>query len=241
MPAERCERYRQLAEVAALIGYHRLFAILGNLVDREEGWIEGRVGQLLARRLLAHFDLPVRVEGLERLEGLERYAVAANHQSYLDWAVLLAYFPVPLRFVAKKELLSLPAIGPFLRRRGIPIDRARGEDARAAIRRAVADGSPWPILIFPEGTRVRERGIRPFRPGGLSILFEAGLPVVPVCLRGTYEALPKDGKVIRRGQPLELRVGEPVDPADFPDTRAAVAEIEARVRALYGDGLPAAG
>ncbi len=223
----------QLGELLKIAGGYHLVKLAGNAIDREEGVLEQRVSQLLARRVLVQMRLGVEVSGAEKVRGLERYAVASTHASLLDWAVLLAHFPSPLRFIAKKELSRVPIIGDYLRLRGVLIDRKRGIDSRRAIAAAVADGRPWPILIFPEGTRSPDGSVGPFRPGGLRILGEAGLPVVPVAIAGTWEALPRGLGPIRTGRRLRMIIGEPLRPQDFPSLEDWMAELERRMRAAH--------
>jgi 1-acyl-sn-glycerol-3-phosphate acyltransferase len=231
--AEEWIRYRQLAQLIGLFGYHHLFRLGGSLVDPEEGVIDHRVGQLLARRTLARLDLPVVCSGLERIAELRNYAVISNHSSYLDWAVLLGYFPSPLRFVAKRELSRLPVVGGFLKHRGILIDRSRGKDAKTSIRQAIFDENQWPIMLFPEGTRSPNGELRPFKRGGLRLLVEAGLTVVPVCIRGTYEAFPRHARHIRSGSTLELQVLEPVNTERSTDPEHAIDRLESQIAAAY--------
>jgi 1-acyl-sn-glycerol-3-phosphate acyltransferase len=226
-------RIRQLSELLTLCGYYHLFKMAGNLIDGQDGVIEQRVSQLLARRLLRHLDLQVEVSGAERVSDLQRYCVVSTHASYVDWAVLLGYFPSPLRFIAKKELSKVPVIGSYLRLRGVLIDRSKGIDATQAIAAAVKDGQPWPILIFAEGTRSHDGTIRPFKTGGLRVLAEAGLSMVPVCILGTYDVFPRHARVIATGKPLRLLIGEPVRPGHFPSADLAMAEVERRVREAY--------
>jgi 1-acyl-sn-glycerol-3-phosphate acyltransferase len=227
---------RQIVPLAGICAGYHLVKLVGNTIDGEDGFIEHRVSQLLAQRLLRFLDLSVEVRGADRLAGLHRYCVACSHASYLDWAVLLAYFPSPLRFIAKKELVRMPVIGDYLRLRGVLIDRGKGQTARDAIAAAAHDGQPWPILIFPEGTRSRDGEVHPFKPGGLRLLVEAGRDLVPVYIGGTYDAFPRQSMAIRTGVPLRLVIGEPVRPADCATAEEAVAEVERRVRALRAAG-----
>jgi 1-acyl-sn-glycerol-3-phosphate acyltransferase len=227
------KRIRQMSELLALCGYYHLFKLGGNLIDGPEGVLEQRIGQLLARRLLRHLDLQVEVSGEKWVRDLQRYCVVSSHASHVDWAVLLGYFPSPLRFIAKKELARVPVIGSYLRLRGVLIDRSQGLDATQAIARAARDGQPWPILIFPEGTRSPDGTIRPFKTAGLRVLAEAGLSMVPVCILGTYEVFPRYARVIQTGRRLRLVIGEPVHPADYPSVSEAVAEVERRVREAF--------
>lgn len=230
---EEARRYRQLGSLFALFGYHHVFRWAGTVIDPEVGVVDHRVGQLLAQRTLNMLQMQVETEGLHRLEGLGRYAVASNHASYLDWALLLGYFPSPLRFVAKRELSRVPFVGGFLKKRGVLIDRRRGQDAKTALKQALADGQPWPIMLFPEGTRTPDGRLQPFKRGGLRILLEAGLPVVPVCLSGTYEAFPRHGRSIKTGARLTMQVLAPVEPRDYPDKELGIDAVESRIRAAY--------
>ncbi|MBI5479045.1 MAG: 1-acyl-sn-glycerol-3-phosphate acyltransferase [Deltaproteobacteria bacterium] len=233
---ENLSMVRQLVPLAGICAGYHMVKLVGNTIDAEDGFIEHRVSQLLAQRLLRHLDLSVEVRGADKVAGLHRYCVACSHASYLDWAVLLAYYPSPLRFVAKKELTRVPVIGDYLKLRGVLIDRRTGQTAKEAIAAAAYDGQPWPILIFPEGTRSPDGEIQPFKPGGLRLLAEAGRELVPACVAGTYAAFPRQARVIRTGVPLRLTIGEPVRPADFATADEAVAEVERRVRALRGAG-----
>jgi 1-acyl-sn-glycerol-3-phosphate acyltransferase len=232
---------RQVTELLGIAtGYH-LVKLVGNLIDGEEGVIEQRVGQLLARHVLRHLKMDLEVHGAEKVQGLERYAVASTHGSHLDWAVLLGHFPSPVRFIAKKELAGAPVIGNYLRLRGVLIDRKKGIDARRAIRNALADGQPWPILIFPEGTRSRDGTVGKFRVGGLKLLGEARLPVVPVAITGTFRALPRGSAMVRTGRRLRMVIGDPLRSGDFPSVEAWMGELERRLRAMHAEaskGLP---
>jgi fatty-acyl-CoA synthase len=65
------------------------------------------------------------------------------------------------------------------------------------------------LLIFPEGTFGREVGLRPFKLGAFRLACEAGVPVVPVALRGTRMAL-RDGTWLPRHSPVEVEVLPPI-------------------------------
>ena len=232
MHIEDLHRYWQISQLAAIAGCFHLVKVVGNVIDDEDGVIEHRVSQLVARRLLEHLEMEVRTAGLDHVPRFERHCVICNHASYLDWAVLLGYFPSPLRFIAKKELLGVPVIGSYLKRRAVMIDRSQGRDALSAIRDGAADDQPWPILLFPEGTRTPDGEMKPFKPGGIKVLAEAGLTMVPVGIWGTYEAFARHARVIKTGSRLRMIIAEPVRPADFGDDTAALAEeVARRIRA----------
>ena len=70
------------------------------------------------------------------------------------------------------------------------------------------------LLIYPEGTRSLNGELQPFKPGLGLLAYEAGVPVVPAHVSGTYEALPK-GKSLPRKSKVRVVFGEPVAPR-FP-------------------------
>jgi 1-acyl-sn-glycerol-3-phosphate acyltransferase len=230
----RLIRSLQIAELLSVAAYHHGFKVIGNVIDEPDGVIEQHISQLLGRRLLQRLGMRVTVSGLENIPRRGGYCVVSNHASYLDWAVLLGHFPVPLRFIAKRELLWMPVIGSYLRLRGVLIDRQRGVDAVAAIRAAASDDSPWPILIFPEGTRSRDGRMQPFKRKGLQVLAEQGMKLLPVCILGTYEAFSRHDRYIHRGGAITLSIGEAVDPAEG-GVDWALREVERRAREMAAE------
>lgn len=236
---DELRRWRQLVPVSGICAYYSTLNYICNTIDTD-GAIEYHISRRLGRRLIEHFEMDVEVRGLDKLEGLKRYAVCCNHASYLDWPLVLGWFPEPVRFIAKRELLSMPMIGRFLRRRGVLIDRSRGAGAATAIMRAAKADSPFPILIFPEGTRSRDGEVKPFKKGGLNVLARAKLKLLPVALVGTHEAFAREARYIRPKSKLTMIIDDPVDPTDHDTADAAIAELEQRVRRNFYGGKTSA-
>ncbi len=155
----------------------------------------------------------LRVEGLEHMANVRSSVVVANHASYLDGLVLVAALPPEFSFVAKVELQSGKLSGPFLRKIGSVFverfDRQQSvEDARR-IGELAQTGQT--LVYFPEGTFTRAPGLRPFRMGAFLAAVEAGLPVVPVAIRGTRSILRGEDKLPHRGN-IEVEIGAPIWP-----------------------------
>lgn len=109
---------------------------------------------------------------------------AAKHQSAWDTMMITRLLPDPA-IVLKKELLSIPFFGWYVRRHGaIAIDRKAGASALRQMlrdaRQAVEDGRD--IFVFPEGTRTAPGERRPYHSGVAALYRDLGLPVVPVAL-----------------------------------------------------------
>src|SRR5207249_4386962 len=97
----------------------------------------------------------------------------------------------------------------------------------------------WNLLIFPEGTRSREGGLGKLRPGAALIAQRHGIPIVPLRVTGTHEAMPPGQKWPRRTRAslsrrhrVEVHFGPPIWPG--PDEQRS--DVMARVRSyLEGD------
>jgi 1-acyl-sn-glycerol-3-phosphate acyltransferase len=172
----------------------------------------------------------LRADGRENLPAEGGFVLAANHISNLDpWALGLPLFPRRfLRFMAKSELYWWP-LGAFISACGAFRVR-RGEADQEAIATAVRlarEGHA--IAMFPEGTR-RRKGLRKTRQptwhsGAARIAIEAGVPLIPVGIRGTDE-LSRLGKLrIAYGPPLNV---EGLDPPEATERlRAEIHRLEA--------------
>lgn len=152
------------------------------------------------------------------------HLIAVKHQSMYETLdmVRIAHLPV---IVMKRELADIPLFGALTRRYGvIPVERSAGSKALrqmlAAGKSAVETGRP--VIIFPEGTRVRVGQTPPLRPGFAGLYRALGLPVVPIALDSGR--LWGRGLVHRPGI-VTVRVGEIIPPGLARD------EIETRVHA----------
>src|SRR5689334_5108031 len=177
-------------------------------------WVE--LNHWLIRNILA---INVRVEG-DVPAG--PHLIAVKHQSMLETLEMVRITNLPI-IVIKKELSDIPLFGWLTRRYGvIPVERSAGAKALRALveegKRATATGRP--VIIYPEGTRVRV-GETPHLRSGFAALYRAlGLSVVPVAVDSGH--LWGRG-IIHRSGTVTLRVGE-VIPAGLKR-----GEVEARV------------
>ena len=153
----------------------------------------------------------LRVEGLDRVDWTRPCVLVANHQSIIDICALFRAVPVPLRFVLKQEMAKVPFVGWYARRMGMVfIERGIARSAPRRLREAVArvrDGAT--LCAFPEGTRSRDGHVGPFKGGALQVAIEAGVPVVPVAIRGSGAVLPAAGFRVRPGT-IEVLFGDPI-------------------------------
>jgi 1-acyl-sn-glycerol-3-phosphate acyltransferase len=242
-------RLRWLAAVLAGLA----FGVRVNLVFwllAPAGWL---VAQLLpspaavwafchraARVLLGSAGVPLQVQGLEHLPGGRPCVVVCNHASYLDGLVLVAALPVPLAFVAKRELEAQAVAGRFLRRLGAEfVERFDAQRAVAdAQHMAAAVRQGRSLLVFPEGTFGPATGLGAFHLGGFLAAADAGVPVVPVTLTGTRRILPGGRWWPRRGA-LAVRIDEALEPPAATELFAAAVKLREAARSTIARRLDA--
>ncbi|HEY8374829.1 MAG TPA: lysophospholipid acyltransferase family protein [Nannocystis sp.] len=186
-----------------------------------------------ANHCIRRFGLwTIEIEGRERLLGDRPCVIVANHQSFGDIFVLYA-LRSHFKWVAKQSVFWVPFLGWMMAmadyvpiRRGDPRSR---DKMLARCRRHLRRGSP--ILIFPEGTRSPDGEIRPFRRGAFTLAVEAGVPIVPIVIDGTLDALPRGTWVFEteRVRPIRVRVLDPIAP---DATGGDVELLQTRVREL---------
>ena len=174
-------------------------------------------------RLLARLTgNQISVVGAEELPRDQAFVLASNHQSYLDSFVLAIAIPTPLRFVAKSELLKNVLVRFPLRRLGTLFAR------RFEVQQSLEDAARLvdvtrqgdSLAFFPEGTFHREAGLLPFHMGAFVAAAQAGIPVVPVAIRGTRSMLRDDSWRVYRGT-VRVLIGSPIQP-EGSDWKAAL-------------------
>lgn len=147
-----------------------------------------------ARFVINYIGLNLEVEGLDKIPK-ETCLFVANHQSNLDVPSLLSVVPMQLGFIAKIEMKNLPIISYWMKQiKCVFMDRENVREAVKSINEGIEylkEGNS--LLIFPEGTRSRGGEVKEFKKGSLKLGIKAGVPIVPVCVNGTYKSLEESG------------------------------------------------
>jgi 1-acyl-sn-glycerol-3-phosphate acyltransferase len=223
--------------------------------DLDVPWTRTRAASRLRELLICGVLGPLmdlytrrRVTGREYLDDLTGSAVfVANHNSHMDTPVILRALPGRWRrrtavaaatdyFYAKRR----NAVSASLVFGTVPLDRNSGAGVgprqTAHLARLIRDGGS--LLVFPEGTRSRDGRVGRLRSGAALLAAEHRLPVVPIYLSGTREAMPRGHHwmVFKAGRPgprhpLEICFGKPI----VPRAGEAPSEVMERVRLFLAE------
>ncbi|MGH8281521.1 MAG: lysophospholipid acyltransferase family protein, partial [Gammaproteobacteria bacterium] len=166
-----------------------------------------------ARILFRLAGIPLKVVGLEHLPASACF-LASNHATYLDGPLLTAALPPRFGFVIKREAMKTPLIGWLLVRLGSEfVERFDTKTALSDATRLIQLARDGVSLgVFPEGTFKPEPGLRAFHLGAFLAATRAGIPVVPVVIRGARDILPGETLRPRPGR-VEVELLAPIMPA----------------------------
>ena len=197
------------APLAALVGFTWTF-LSGNvtLLYRMFTW-GAKTGVRLA-------GVRVEVIGLDQIDSSRSYLFMTNHVSNLDPPIQIPRIPRRTSVMVKKELFKVPILGQAMRMGAlVPVDRGNREagiEAVTAAKAVIEQGLN--MTIYVEGKRSFDGTLLPFKKGPFSLALECGVPVVPMTIVGTHDAMPKGRFAIKPGL-VKMIFHPPIEPKDF--------------------------
>jgi len=163
------------------------------------------------------------------------YVVVSNHESFAD-ILLISHLPWEMKWLSKKEMFRIPVAGWLMYLAGdIQVDRGDRESAQRAMA-ACADylHHRVSVMIFPEGTRAVDGELGPFKDGAFRLAIETQVPILPLAVAGTKEALRKhDWRFGRADAEVHVMAPVPTEGLTLDD----VDELRERVRDLMSAQL----
>ncbi len=199
--------------------------------DRSKRFI-GWHPRLWARWILWSSGLSITIQGRENLQKGQQYIYMSNHASALDISLALATLPGTVVFMAKKELFRILFFGWSLRAAGyIPVDRSNIFKARQSVDRALKaiQAKAISLILYPEGTRTDDGRLLPFKRGVFHIALHSRLPLVPVAVRGSFEAMPPGARSLTP-TPIQVIIGQPIETNALTDKDGTALLKDARDR-----------
>ena len=184
-----------------------------------------------ARSGLSMNGSTIIVKGIENIPATGGVLFVANHQSNFDIPILIGFIPRDKGFIAKLELLKVPAFSRWMRYIGcVFIDRNDARQSLSAMAQAVErlkDGHS--LVVFPEGTRSKDGTVGQFKPGSLKLAMKARVPIVPVTISGSLNIMPKGRSVIKFAT-VEVIVSPPLILDELPEMDSN--DITKKVRSI---------
>jgi len=178
----------------------------------------------------------VAVRGRHHIDKRQSYVIVSNHLSHYDIFVLYGWLGIDFKWVMKKELRSLPALGAACEKMGhIYIDRSNRETAIASLEEAkkgIVNGTS--VLFFPEGTRSASGKMGEFKKGAFVMALDLGIPILPITILHTDKILPPRTMDLFPGR-ASMVVHEPIDVAEYGTER--LGDLMAAVREVIQTGL----
>ena len=155
----------------------------------------------------------VLFHGLENLKKVEKFFIASAHQSMFETFVLQVPLNFPV-FILKKELLKIPLFGWYLKKIG-SIEIVRETTTRENLNffdkiKNTIEKKNRPLLIFPQGTRVKFNERTPFKKGVGRIYDSLNLPCIPIALN-SGKIWPKNSFMKYPGD-IHVSFLEPIEP-----------------------------
>lgn len=143
----------------------------------------------------------------------------SNHEGNFDIPVMIQNLPQPFGFISKKEVEKIPFLSAWMEEMNcIYLDRSN----RRASLQMIKDGinklkEQHSLLIFPEGSRSKGRGIQEFKAGSFKLAKSAKVKIIPVAVYGTSKIM--EANESNRMIPGEVFVHilDPIEPSIFED------------------------
>ena len=137
----------------------------------------------------------IKILGKENIITNEKFFIASSHQSMFETFYLQTIFNSPV-FILKKELMLIPIFGWYLKKIG-SISVKRNKISRDNLGffyeiRKIINETHRPLIIFPQGTRVKSDERPPFKKGAGRIYEELKISCQPVAINSGY-VWPKKG------------------------------------------------
>lgn len=177
----------------------------------------------------------VHIEGREKIRHDATYVVVSNHQSMVD--ILLGYrLFFHFKWIAKAELFMVPFIGwNMLLNRYVFVRRGDRQSILDMMKKAESHlkrGNS--IFIYPEGTRSEDGTVYKFKSGAFTLAKRVGVPVLPIAISGSTNALPKGELFIRGKHYIRVKVMDeiPVEVVAETSARDLAAMVENEIRAF---------
>ena len=203
---------------------------------KERDILVNSVASKWAKDLLKVAGASVKVTGAENVPLDRTVLFVSNHQGSFDIPIMLGCIDKPKAFIAKVELLKMPIISTWMKQLNcVFLDR---NDPRQSLR-TMNEATEYlkkgySMVIFPEGTRSKGRTMGEFKAGSLRIGMKAGVPIIPVTIKGSFKLMEQNGSIIKPAE-VEVIISEPIETSEL--TKEQSSGLHEKVRSIIEANL----
>ena len=169
--------------------------------------------------------IPVKIEGLEKLNPDQSYVFISNHQGFFDIWLIYGYLGRNFKWMLKQELRKVPFVGTACKKaQHIYVERGNSAKMKQTYdfaRNILRSGMS--VCVFPEGTRTKTGRMGTFKKGAFLLAEDLQLPIVPMTINGSFQILPKGISFVHR-HPLTLTIHEPIPYDSSVDMKTIIDE-----------------
>ncbi|WP_421899957.1 lysophospholipid acyltransferase family protein [Maridesulfovibrio sp.] len=154
--------------------------------------------------------------------------IVANHESFFD-PYLVSFQPERNICMAVRNWpFKIPFYGFYMKLAGyINVETDDLDEIIKQSQHAVDQNAS--LMFFPEGTRSKDGNLNRFHSGPFHLAVRTGLPIVPLCITGTYNMLPR-GHMLIRPTKVHGRILDPIYPHQFQSTQSPHIELRRAVK-----------
>ncbi len=211
----RITSFARIIGILFSIALAAILSIPSTIIDRS-GYLGHTFAKMGGKLILFFAGLKVHCEGIENVDKTKIQVFAINHLSYFDVPMIYSILPVQVGWLAKKDLFRLPFLGWLMKaNRFIPVEEGEGRNVIKSLNEAVEKvKNGTRIIIFPEGTRSKSGELLPFKKLLFRLCLKTGVPIVPICIKGTNNALTPGSLLIRPGN-VYAKIGKEIDTGKY--------------------------
>ena len=170
-------------------------------------------GKIWSQLTCLVFLIPVKVIRNKKINDTTSYVFVANHQGAFDIFLIYGFLGRNFKWMMKKSLRNLPFVGRACQSAGhIFVDKTGPRKIHETIEQAfqvLQHGTS--LVVFPEGRRTFTGRMGTFKKGAYQLADELQLPVVPLTIEGSFNILPRTGKILS-WHPMKLVIHDPIYP-----------------------------
>ncbi len=184
----------------------------GKISDLEFFIQANDLARVWSGRYLEIAGMKVEVIGQENIPQDRTCLFVSNHQSNFDTAVYLRYLGVPISFIAKKDLSKIPILSRMmLNMNAMFIERKDiRQTAQTMLQAMEYIKQGYNVFVYPEGTRGDSPEIADFPSTAIKIATKTKVPIVPMTISGTFDAMEGTKNVITPTK-VRLYIHKPIE------------------------------